>query len=142
LDGLITFTNQPNEPAHAYAQVFRTGAVEGVDLLSLDDAGAPFLPAPTFESTIISTLRNYLMFLNDIDLLPPTFVFLSLCGVRGCHLRQRTEVGGSSYYNAGPLQEDVVTLPDVTIDSETANLPASMRLAFNTIWNAFGLYPE
>lgn len=142
LDGFITFTNQPNGLARAYAQVFRTGAVEGVYLLPLDDAGIPFLASQTFENIIISALRNYFRFLNDIELPPPTFVFLSLCGVRGCHLRQqRAEYRESGYYNAGPLKEDVVTLPDVIIDTESTDLPSAMRLAFNTIWNAFG-FPQ
>jgi hypothetical protein len=44
LDGLVTYSNAPDDPAHGYAQVFRSGAVEGVDLLGTDEKeGAPYL---------------------------------------------------------------------------------------------------
>lgn len=137
LDGLITCTNQPNESAHAYAQVFRTGAIEGVDALPLDDAGKPYLAGPVLENTIVATLRNYLLFLKDINIPAPIFIFLSFCGVRGCHLRQRAE-SGFGYDNAGPLRDNTIILPEVMIDTDPADVAAAMRLTFNTIWNAFG----
>ena len=54
LDGFVTFTNQPNEPAHAYAQLFRSGAIEGVELLGTDErTKAPYLAGPVFENTVV-----------------------------------------------------------------------------------------
>jgi hypothetical protein len=138
LDGFVTFTNQPNEPAYAYAQLFRSGAIEGVDLLGTDDTKKnPYLAGPVFENTAVSAIRNYLTFIKSIDLGFPLFVFLSFCGMKGCVLRARTEFGGG-YYAARPLREDVIALPEATLDSDSTDVPAAMRLTFNTVWNAFG----
>ena len=66
LDGLVTFSSQPGETAHAYAQLFRSGAVEGVTLLSRDEQRRiPYLAGPVFENTIISAIRHYLMFVKE-----------------------------------------------------------------------------
>jgi hypothetical protein len=138
LDGFVTFTNQPNEPAHGYAQLFRSGAVEGVALLSTDEkTRAPYLAGPVFENTAVSAIKNYLMFIKDIDLGFPVFGFLSFCGMKGCVLRTRTEFG-AGYYDAGPLRQDVIALPEVNLDSDAADVPIAMRTTFNTVWNAFG----
>jgi hypothetical protein len=137
LDGLFTYTNDIDKPAHGYAQVFRSGAIEGVSALALDDKDAPWLPGPTFENMIVEAARNYLMLLNDIELPPPVFVLISIVGARGCNLRRRTEFGGG-YYIAGPLKEDTIALPEVMIESYPANVPTALKITFNTIWNAFG----
>jgi Putative DNA-binding domain len=138
LEGLLMFPSATDEAAHGYSQVFRTGAVEGVDTLPLDETrGSPYLLGPIFENDIVATLRNWLLFLSDIDLPPPHFIFLSFCGMRGCHLRTGT-VTGPGYKIVGPLQDDTIALPEVMIDADPADVPAAMRLTFNTIWNAFG----
>jgi hypothetical protein len=140
LDGFVTFTNQPNEPANAYAQLFRSGAVEGVDLLGRDDQKqASFLSGPVFENTAVSAIRNYLMFVNSIDLGFPVYLFLSFCGMRNCFLRTRAEIG-IGYYDAGPLRQDVIVLPEVPLDSASTDVPTAMRPVFNTVWNAFGFH--
>jgi hypothetical protein len=50
----------------------------------------------------------------------------------------RTEYSGSGFYDRGPLQVDTVLLPEATIDSDPADIPAAMRPSFSTFWNAFG----
>jgi hypothetical protein len=46
---------------------------------------------------------------------------------------------GIGYHDAGPLTDDVIALPEIMIDTDAPDIPASMKLIFNTIWNAFGL---
>jgi hypothetical protein len=138
LDGFVTFTNAHGEPSHGYAQIFRSGAVEGVDVLSADDTtGAPYLSGPVFENTIVSAANNYLHFMQSISIELPIALFVSFCGMRGCHLRTGTEFGGG-FYQGQPLRDDVIALPDVVIDRAPANVPQALRLNFNTVWNAFG----
>ena len=138
LDGFLTCP-PGSEAARAYAQVFRTGAIEGVySLPNEPDTGLPFLDGPSFEHIIVAALRNYLLFLNDIDIVPPIFVFLAFCNVRNCRLRETAEFG-SGYYMRGSLQQDTVALPEIMIDSDRADVPAAMKLTFDTVWNAFGL---
>lgn len=138
LDGFITFTNQANEPAHAYAQLFRSGAIEGVELLGTDDKNkTPYLAGPVFEKTAVSAIKNYLTFTMSIDLGFPVFVFLSFCRMRGCVLRTRSGLG-AGYYDAAPLRQDVIALPEATLDSDSTDVAGAMKVSFNTVWNAFG----
>jgi hypothetical protein len=124
--------------SHGYAQIFRSGAIEGVAILPADDAtGVPFLAEPLFEGQIVSAENNYLHFQKSIGIELPIALFVSFCGMRGCHLRVRTELGGG-YYQGRPLQEDVVALPDALIESDSVNVPQALRINFHTIWNAFG----
>jgi len=138
LAGLVTFTNQPKQPAHAYAQAFRNGAVEGVEVLSLDEASEPYIASGVFESNIVATVQNYLHFLASIEFPPPAFVFLSFGGIRGCHLRHKGD-GIGPYYSAGPLSEDTILLPAVMVGSEGTDIAGALHPIFNIIWNAFGL---
>jgi hypothetical protein len=138
LDGFATVAMETDNKTHAYAQLFRSGAIEGVYLLNSDDNGTPFLVGPTFENIVVAAVKNYLLFLDKTDMGLPVYVFLSFCGMRGCHLRVGTSFGSSSYYNAGPLQVDTIALPEVAIDTNPPDAPAALRTTFNTIWNAFG----
>lgn len=139
LDGLLTFTNAPGEPAHAYAQVFRSGAVEGVEAIPSDGkTGTPYLAGGNIETRISTTVQNYLNYLTSIELPPPTFVFLSFCGMRGANLRHRGD-GAGGYYNAGPLREETILIPEVMIGDLTQDISIALRPIFNVLWNAFGL---
>jgi hypothetical protein len=138
LDGFATFNGSPGESVHAYAQIFRSGAIEGVDVLSTDEAtGTPYILGQVFENTIVSAVKNYLHFLQSIEIELPVVLFVSFCGVRGCHLRIPAAFGGG-FYPGQSLREDVIALPDVLIDHAPVNVPGALKLTFNTIWNAFG----
>jgi len=77
LDGFVTFTNPRDKPAGGYAQIFRTGAIEGVAVLSTDGTTAtPYISGPVFEYTIVSATKNYLSFMHSIGIAPPIVVFV------------------------------------------------------------------
>jgi len=117
--------------------VFRSGAVEGIDLLGVDnEKGTPFLP-PVFENIVTSVLKNYVTFIQSHDLGYPVFVFLSFCGIKGCRLRTRTEFG-AGYYQSRLLAQDLIALPKMAVESAATELRTLLRPIFNTVWNAFG----
>jgi hypothetical protein len=140
LDGFVTFTNPRDKPAGGYAQIFRTGAIEGVAVLSTyGTIATPYISGPVFEYTIVSAVKNYLSFMHSIAIGPPIVVFVSFCGVRGCHLRTGTGTEfGSGFYEGQPLRDDVIALQDVLIDRNPTNVPQALRSTFDMIWNAFG----
>jgi Schlafen, AlbA_2 len=141
LDGFATVAKATDNKTHAYAQLFRTGAIEGVYALSCGDDGAPFLAGTGFENTVVDAVKNYLVFLNKTDMGLPMFIFLSFSGMRGCHLRVSTSFGSKGFYDAGPLQIDTIALPEVTIETNSPDAATALRTSFNTVWNAFG-YPK
>jgi hypothetical protein len=138
LDGLLTYTDDPGEPAHAYAQVFRSGAVEGVTALRSDEkSGKPYLAAEHIEKLISDTVHNYLNYLTSLELPPPAFVFLSFCGMHGANLRHRRDDG--FYYNSRPLREETILIPELMIPDLSQDIAGALRPIFNVLWNAFGL---
>ncbi len=139
LDGLVTYTNAGGGPAGGYAQVFRNGGIEGVDVLHVDDkTKTPYLNGPTFEAMIVDALRfNYMKFIKAHDLGYPVVVLVSLCSVLGCYVRTRSEFGSRRYDN-GSLTDNVIALPEVVIESDATEVAGSLRPIFNQIWNAFG----
>jgi Putative DNA-binding domain len=138
LDGYATIAASSDGKTHAYAQLLRSGALEGVTTVGQDDKGKCYIAATTFENNVVAVLRNYLMFYNAIDVGMPIFVFLSFSGMSRCYFRTRELYSGAGYYDWGPLQVDTVLLPEATVDSDPPNIPAAMRSSFNTFWNAFG----
>ena len=139
LDGFATFSSPSDRAADAYAQVFRSGAIEGVEVLGTDqNMGSPYLAAASFENTVVSAARNYITFVQSLNLGYPVFVFLSFCGMAGCRLRTRTEFG-VGHYQSQPLRQDVIALPEAVIERASTDVPSALRTTFNTAWNAFGL---
>jgi hypothetical protein len=137
LDGFSLIARPSGGTTHAYAQLFRTGALEGVTTLG-GDGSKHCLIAATFENTAVAAIRDYLKVLQKLDMGLPIVVFLSFCGMSRCFFRVRAEMGGAGYYDRDPLKTDTVALPEVIFDTEPADVPAAMRMAFNTVWNGFG----
>jgi hypothetical protein len=96
-----------------------------------------YLFAPSFENIVVAAVKNYLSFLTTLDIGLPIFIFLSFCGMSNCHFRDTTGMG-AGWYDYGPLKVDVIALPEVTIESDPADVPGALRQLFNTIWNGFG----
>lgn len=136
LDGYATIAAPSEGKTHAYAQVFRSGALEAVDTVG-HDGQKSYIASPNFEKHVVAALRNYLLFYKEIDVGVPIYIFLSLIGMSNCHFRTPSTYGPFNDY--GPLRTDVVALAEATIDSDPANVPRVMRSSFNTVWNAFGL---
>jgi hypothetical protein len=135
LDGLVFFCSPRGEAAGGYAQVFRTGAVEGVDVLHIDpETKGPYLIGLTFETEIVGAVRNYVKFILSLELGYPIVIFISLCGVQGCRIRVPAEFGTGR----GSLPDDVIPLPEISLESETQDVASALRPVFNQIWNAFG----
>jgi hypothetical protein len=110
--------------------------VSGVEIFNLD---AEKLRLEQLLASCIEprSLRNYVRFILSLHLGCPIVIFISLCGVHGCHLRVRTEMG-VGHPDCGPLTEDVIPLPEVSIESDTQDVASALQPVFNQIWNAFG----
>jgi hypothetical protein len=94
LDGYATLAPSVDGKVHAYAQLFRSGALEGVTTVGEDNnTRRCFIAAPTFEPNIVQVLQNYLMFYKAIDVgLPLTsfYHFVECPGAISGHPRSHT----------------------------------------------------
>jgi len=136
LDGVLNYTDRSVRMRHGYAQFFRSGAIEGVGELSRrDEDGHPYFVGAEFTNKIIFAVRQYLDLLKCYDAGLPIYVLLSLCNVAQCFYRHSPE---GFWVDAGPLGRELVALPEVYFESFDTDVPATLRPAFNVLWNAFG----
>ena len=135
LDGLLTFTGGGQKTSRAYTQVFRTGVVESVCVLSTYE-GRMNLPSVAYEEDVIQVLTNYFAFVDEFEIDPPYYVFLSFVGVRGCRFGVGREYWTSD--DAQVLRQETMILPEVVIQNRDDQPHEVLRPVFDTVWNAFG----
>jgi len=138
LDGYLNYIAEPHLKLKAYAQLFRNGAIEGVLDLGVDNDGPRPIDGTAFANTVVGTVKQYLGVLAAMEAGAPLYVMLSLVGVAGTMLHYGN-LGGGAFYPAGPLERDVVLLPEIALDSAADDVPAGLRPALNMLWNGFGV---
>jgi hypothetical protein len=137
IDGFLNYTDRPAGGRQSYAQFFRSGVIEGVGNLSKRDAdGNPYFVAAEFTNKVVIALRQYLSVLEAFDAGLPVYAFLSLCDVGQCYYRYSPD--GAGWSDTGPLNREILALPEVHIDNFRTDVPTLMRPVFNVLWNAFG----
>jgi len=137
IDGFLNYADRPAGGRQSYAQFFRSGAIEGVGNLSKRDAdGNPYFVAAEFTNKVVLAFRQYLSVLQAFDAGLPVYAFLSLCDVAQCFYRYSPD--GAGWSDAGPLNREILALPELYINSFRTDVPALMRPVFNMLWNAFG----
>lgn len=139
LDGYLSYAMGDGRAALSYAQFFRSGAIEGVSRLELDDqTGRPFIPGTTLAKRLVGALRQYLDVLSAYEIGLPVFASVSLVGVEGCSLRYSSGMG-RSYLVAGPRPGDTIILPEVTLEAHPVDTRMALKSTLDMLWNAFGL---
>ena len=145
LDGLITYDRpRADEPACAYAQLFRTGIYEGVEGWQLRDStphplhGAPILYGGWIEADLNRGLANPLQVLSRIGVQPPIVVLVSLLGMKG-----RLLLAGDGFFPGGhSFDRDPILLPEQLLDSYPVSareeLPLLLRPLIDSFWQAGG----
>lgn len=132
MDGLLTFAQSNNARGHVtgYAQVFRSGIIEGVCARLINERdGARWIGSSWIETEVVRSVRSYLKSLNKLGVEPPFVFLLSALQVRGAYL---------SHMDAEPIDRDLLCFPDVVIDSTSCDVPQTLRPIFDAVWNACG----
>lgn len=139
LDGLLRYSPaQPQPSAHTYLQVFRDGALESVSSsLVWPDARGNFVRSVLVEGELISTLEQYRNGLAALEVAPPYVIMIALCGVRGYRILPPTDNRHWDSYRL-PLDEDVILLPEVLLESVDSVLATSLQPVFDILWQAAG----
>lgn len=134
LDEYLNYTGEPG-PSRAYTQLFRTGIVEAVAVLT-PYSDERSIASVAYERNILQALPRYLMGLREMEVEPPIYVFLSFVGVKGYQF-------GIDYWNLGlsgpnTLERDIVTFPEIEMHDYLVDYSQAMRPLFDRVWNAFG----
>ena len=86
------------------------------------------------EETTVLAIRNYVAGYRELGLPGPALLFLSLLDIKGCLLVVGPELWGGESTADRPN----IHLPEIIIDDLNCDIPAKLRPAFDTLWNAFG----
>lgn len=134
--GICNTPGDGGDGATGYGQLFRSGAYEGTNVARVVD-GTPYVASIGFANMVVGAVRNYLALQDHYGFAFPTFAMLSFCNAAGLKMTLPTEFG-SGFYPSQPLVDDVVTLPEIVIDSARVDVPKVVRPLLNFAWNAFG----
>jgi hypothetical protein len=88
-------------------------------------------PYMSFENELVQHLVRMLSAEQELGVIPPIAVALSLTGVKGIEI-------ASSFRRLPAIKEDILVLPE-TIVEDFSVLPGKvLKPAFDLIWNALG----
>ena len=137
-DGLLSVAidRQQWPTCPAYAQLFRSGAIEAVEAHMLEiHEHDKSVPADLFEQRLVSDLADYLKFEQDLELGTPVFVMLSLLGVKDYTIETMHHPGDTENL---PIDRDVLLLPDILVDDFRTRAEELLRPAFDALWQSAG----
>jgi len=138
-DGYLSYSGQPNEPSDSYCQVFRTGAVEGVQALNPWQGSEPAIPSATFEQGLVQTAERYLAAFASWRVSGPFLIMLSLLRVKGFYMA----VNYTWRTRGDRIDRDHLAIPEVYVESVGSDISVQdvallMRPALDTVWQAAG----
>ena len=139
-EGLAVFPVTSDGIAHAYLQLFRSGALEAVNVtmnLPESEQGDPFIRSTVLEPVLIQHVEEYLQLLESLGVEPPIAIAVSLSGDRGYRVLPETQNRSWSSFRH-PIDRDLLPLPVMVTDRFDADVPALLRPVFDTLWNAAG----
>jgi Putative DNA-binding domain len=132
------------EGSTSYVQYFKHGPIEAVDAFlvreeiegpGLSRGSGRKLPSSSLEIEIVKQVERCLDVLESLGAAGPFGILVSLHGIRGFTLELpflRAQSRGRE------IDRDDLVIPPVRIESRTADLGASMRPVFDSIWQAAG----
>jgi hypothetical protein len=148
VDGLLSYDTTADGRVSRYSQLFRNGIYEGVEGVTLvpqvfGNIMPP--PEPHVRATWVDTrlargLANPIAVQRMIGVRPPVSVLVSVVGARGVLVAPRDS--HSFAYEWSAIDRDLLTLPDVVIESLdidlAAELPLILRPVMDGFWQACG----
>jgi hypothetical protein len=138
LDGFFSYSGGEGEESHPYVQLYRNGIIEAVEgaLLAQKNTGQLIIYSPYYEEKLIKSLTEYLLLLNKLNVELPIFIFLTLLGVKGYSMG--VDKSRYSIPKAYTIDRDVLSLPEVIVDSYDMKAEEILKPCFDSIWNACG----
>jgi len=86
------------------------------------------------EAYIIEALKTYIAAYQGLGVFPPVVSMISMTGVMGA----KFSLEDYPFVSPDSIDRDTPILPEIILESLDANLPTTMRPAFDAFWNACG----
>lgn len=138
-EGFATYSSRHGDQAVSYVQVFRTGALEAVDALTISVRGGRLtIPGQGIEKRMIEALGGYLQVEKELGIVPPVLVAITLIGVKGAIMSENLEPMRSYDQAEQPLDHENLYLPELVVQEYGLQPEQILRPAFDTLWQSLG----
>jgi hypothetical protein len=141
LDGYLSYTyfDSDRDIASGYAQAFRLGGVESVDVRLLSGNGSEGrIPSVVFVRAICESVLKYAKFIRSLGDPSPILVVITLRGLIGMTLAVQPGIVTRPYDRRDYVLPEIVLEGTPTSNTEVFDL---MKPAFDALWQGAGL-PE
>ena len=121
---------------NSYLQVFRNGIIEAVDgCMTQNSRQVGSFPASYVEAKLIAALRRIFALQQELGVMPPLLVMLTLVGVAGLNI-DRNDIYFLS--QSSPIDRDVLMIPETLVEVYPDMADGVFRPIFDVVWNAAG----
>jgi len=132
LDGLLTTSGEDTRwGMRGYAQFFRSGVLEAVDLSCFRQEAN--VRASYIEEGVIDRVRSTMALLSELDVQETVVVFVSLVNIHGFRLVQ-----DNNFDSAYGCDRDPLMLAEAIIEEGSSDIESALRPVFDSLWQTFG----
>jgi hypothetical protein len=138
-DGLLTYINGSYKAPRAYALMWSSGIVEGVNVrfYSFQKYGHWIISMHSTEEFLIMSTRRYLRFQKDLGIEMPIYIFLSLVGVQGAFVPTR-KIVDSGWKDIVSFQQPVIFLEGGAFTDYSESVDARLRGPLDRLYQMCG----
>lgn len=139
-DGLaVTAPFNPEGVTHAYAQLFRSGAIEAVNASMIHPENGQFwIRSSVVETEILHAVTQYIGVAAQLGLDPPYALMVTFTNVKGYGVLPRTN-NRIDWDTLGlPLDRDILMIPEVIAKAVEFDSATILRPIFDTLWQSAG----
>ncbi len=138
-DGYVSYQggSEQGDPQFNYTQLFRNGAIEGVDafLLAGFDGKTDFIPSVALEEDVLNGAKQYFAAFKKMQMTGAVVIMLSLLNVRGFYMHASKH---RMPYPVHRIEKRDLLLPDVMVDDVDTPVEVAFRPVFDLLWQACG----
>ncbi|MDS0243409.1 MULTISPECIES: RNA-binding domain-containing protein [unclassified Haloferax] len=138
VDSVTVLRGSTDQEVSKYVRTFRGGVVEALTkyvFTTNPKHGSPYLSSSELRTALENTLPDYVSYLQRQDLRPPLYVFASIIGAPEFLIKRNSR---GDEYDRVPFGEQVVTLPEVVIESYSIDPDSAIDELMDLVWNAGG----
>lgn len=140
-EGLLLYSEfyNSNQEIANYTQIYRSGIIEAVDLVSVNyiENGYPKVSLTLVEDSIKVFVENVLNTYKLINVFPPVLLNISFLNMKGIQISLNEFFSSTTRSNG--LTKENYFLPELLIESFEDNWKDKVESIFFLMWNAFGL---
>lgn len=130
-DGFLTACSEyPNHQISTYAQFFRNGIVEALDIRMMNYQEKTVYYWEKTEVTVYKAIGRYSQILHRFNVPKPWYIYISLLSAKGYR--------SAGIYYDGIIDRDIIHATECIWNDEKESLGSILRPTFDSLANAFG----